>query len=175
MTYIHFKFSKITSIEKLNNFCEYMDKVLFVFREPFVEIAYNFFQKSNQYRFFKKIQRNSTNIIKDLKNMAWDVFHLWTLECECSIIDEGVDLIVPYFYCFDKGLLELKECFDLDTIFISKFTGERICFYHKHSYPIELLDKYKTIEKEKTRLENFSKENILNQIEYFENEINLLW
>ena len=107
--------------------------------------------------------------------MAWDVFHLWTLERECSIIDEGVDLIVPYFYCFDKGLLELKECFDLDTIFISKFTGERICFYHKHSYPIELLDKYKTIEKEKTRLENFSKENILNQIEYFENEINLLW
>jgi len=173
--YINFKFSKMKTIQKVENFCLYMDKVLFLFREPFVEIAYNFFEYGNQYRFFKKIQTNAKNILKDLKNMAWDVFHLWYLEASCSTEDEGADLFVPYFYCFDKGLLELKECFDLETLFVNKRTGERICFYHKHSYPIEIIEKYMNIEKEKIRRENFSYENIMTQIEYLEYEINSLW
>ncbi|MCH5180180.1 MAG: hypothetical protein J1F32_03080 [Erysipelotrichales bacterium] len=175
MCLFHFKFNKMTPLQKIEKFCSYMDEILFVFREPFIEIAYNLFTKSNQYRFFKKIQRNAKNITKDLRNMAWDVLHLWLLEANCSAMDQGVDLLVPYFYCFDEGLLELKECFDLDTIFVSQRTGERICFYHKHSYPLELLDQYKTIEKEKNRIEQFTNENISSQIEYLESEINLLW
>lgn len=175
ISFIHFKFNNMPPLQKLENFCLYMDSVLFVFREPFVEMAYNFFVKSNQYRFFKKIQRNANNINKELKNMAWDVYHLGSLETACSVMEQGADLLVPYFYCFDEGLLELKECFDLETLFVSQRTGERICFYHKHSYPLELIEKYKLIENEKIRREKFTNENILFQIEYLENEINSLW
>lgn len=107
--------------------------------------------------------------------MAWDVFHLWSLEFACSTEDMGADLFVPYFYCFDKGLLELKECFDLETLFVNKRTGERICFYHKHSYSIDIIEEYMTIDKEKSRRENFSHDNIKLQIEYLENEISSLW
>lgn len=172
---IHFKCYKLKPLEKLESFCLYMDQRLFVLREPFIEVAYNFYTKSNQYKFFKKIQKNAKNIIKDLKNMAWDVFHLWMLETECSSVDDGYDLLVPYFYCFDGGLLELKECFDLETIFVNKKTNERICFYHKHSYPLELLEQYKTIEKERIRRRHFNHENISSQIEYLEKEIDSLW
>ena len=173
--FINFKFSKMKTLQKLEKFCSYMDEMFFLFREPFVEIAFQFFELGNQYRFFKKIQINAKNILKDLKNMAWDVFHLWGLEARCSTEDKGADLLVPYFYCFDKGLLELKECFDLETLFVNKRTKERICFYHKHSYPIEIIEKYKTIEKEKVRREKFSYENVMTQIGYLENEINALW
>ena len=173
--YIHFKFNKMKPLQKLENFCLYMDKMLFLFREPFVEVALSFFVHKNQYRFFKKIQVNSKNILKDLKNMTWDIFHLWSLEFACSTEDMGADLFVPYFYCFDKGLLELKECFDLETLFVNKRTGERICFYHKHSYPIDIIEEYMTIDKEKTRRENFSHDNIKMQIGYLENEIRSLW
>lgn len=173
--YINFKFYKMKILQKLENFCLYMDKMFFIFRDPFVEIAFNFFERGNQYRFFKKIQRNSKTIDKDLKNMAWDVFHLWSLEAACSTEDMGADLLIPYFYCFDKGLLELKECFDLETLFVNQRTGERICFYHKHSYPIKIINQYKTIEKEKRRRANFSYDNITAQIEFLENEINSLW
>lgn len=82
--FINFKFSKMKTLQKLENFCLYMDKMFFLFREPFVEMAFNFFEQGNQYRFFKKIQINSKTVIKDLKNMAWDVFHLWSLEAACS-------------------------------------------------------------------------------------------
>jgi len=40
-----------------------------------------------------------------IKNMAWDVFHLQYLIDNCSLLDEGVDLLIPYFYCFDESLL----------------------------------------------------------------------
>ena len=173
--FINFKFKKMKTLQKLENFCLYMDKMLFLFREPFVEIAFNFFEYGNNYRFFKKIQINAKDIIKELKNMAWDVFHLWCLEAACSTGDVSADLFVPYFYCFDKGLLELKECFDLETIFVNTRTRERICFYHKHSYPIDIIEKYVTIEKEKARRQNFSYENIMSQIDYLETEINSLW
>lgn len=173
--FINFKFNKMKPLQKLENFCMYMDKLFFIFREPFVEVAFNFFERGNQYRFFKKIQINARNILKDLRNMAWDIYHLWSLESACSTVDMGADLLVPYFYCFDKGLLELKECFDLETLFVNNTTGERICFYHKHSYPIDIIEKYRSIEKEKIRRENFSHDNILTQIEYLENEINSLW
>ncbi|MDE6058822.1 MAG: hypothetical protein K2G44_02155 [Clostridia bacterium] len=173
--FINFKFSKMKTLQKLEEFCSYMNGMLFLFREPFVEVAFQFFELGNQYRFFKKIQINAKNILKDLKNMAWDVFHLWSLEARCSTEDKGADLLVPYFYCFDKGLLELKECFDLETLFVNKRTKERICFYHKHSYPMEIIEKYKTIEKERERREKFSYENIMIQIGCLENEINSLW
>ena len=173
--FINFKFKKMKTLQKLENFCLYMDKMFFLFREPFVEIAFNFFEYRNQYRFFKKIQVNAKSILKELRNMAWDVFHLWHLEAGCSIEDMGADLYVPYFYCFDKGLLELKECFDLETLFVNQRTGERICFYHKHSYPLDIIEKYKSIEREKIRGENFSHENIMMQIEYLEKEISSLW
>ncbi len=173
--YINFKFAKMKPLQKLENFCLYMNQVLFIFREPFVEIAFNFFEKGNQYRFFKKIQRNAHDMIKNLKNMAWDVFHLYSLELVCSTVNKGADMLIPYFYCFDKGLLELKECFDLETLFVNLRTGERICFYHKHSYPMEIINNYKTIEMERNRRTNFSHENIAMQIEFLENQINSLW
>lgn len=173
--FINFKFYKIKTLQKLENFCLYMDKIFFLFREPFVEVAFNFFEHGNQYRFFKKIQINAKNILKNLRNMAWDIYHLGYLEVLCSTGDKGADLFVPYFYCFDKGLLELKECFDLETLFVNERTGERISFYHKHSYPIDIIEKYMSIEKEKIRRKNFSHDNILMQIEYLENEINSLW
>lgn len=173
--FINFKFNKMKTLQKLENFCMYMDRMFFLFREPFVEVAFNFFEHGNQYRFFKKIQKNAKNILKNLRNMAWDIYHLWCLESACSTVDMGADLLVPYFYCFDKGLLELKECFDLEALFVNEKTGERICFYHKHSYPIEVIEKYMSIEKEKIRRENFSHENIMMQIEHLENEITSLW
>lgn len=173
--YINFKYNKITTLQKLEKFCFYMDTMFFMFREPFVEVAFNFFERGNQYRFFKKIQRNAKNVIKDLKNMAWDVFHLWTLEAACSTEDPRADLLIPYFYCFDKGLLELKECFDLETLFVNHRTGERICFYHKHSHPIDIIEKYKLIEQEKIRRASFTQENIMNQIKFLEKEISSLW
>lgn len=175
MSYINFKFYKQSVIEKINSFCEMMNNMLFIFAEPFIELAYNFFSYGAKYRFFSRIQKNSTNILKSLKNMAWDVYHLWSLEAQCSVIEFGADLLIPYFYCFDKGLLEVKECFDLDAMFICKSTGERICFYHKHSYPIELIESYLDIEKEEERRKKFNKDNIMAMIDWLEFEIENLW
>ena len=152
-----------------------MNNMLNLFVEPLVELAYNYFKYGSEYKFFSKIQRNSRNIIKSLKNMAWDIYHLWSLEAQCSVIELGADLLIPYFYCFDKRLLEVKECFDLDAMFICKSTGERICFYHKHSYPIEIIENYLDILNEKERKEKFNKDNLMAMIDWLESEVENLW
>ena len=60
-------------------------------------------------------------------------------------------------------------------MFICKSTGERICFYHKHSYPIELIESYLDIEKEEERRKKFNKDNIMAMIDWLEFEIENLW
>ena len=104
--------------------------------------------------------------------MTWDLVHMHVLERQCSIIEDGADYYIPYFYSFDKDFFEVKKCFDLKAIFINKKTQDYVPFYNNFSYDYDLYLKYQNVER--YRENNYSIENITKLISKYEHEVKAL-
>lgn len=172
--YVEFKNKRKTIIKKVEELCNIYHSKLYSFSHPMVEIACNFFKKKSEYHFFHGVQKGCKDIIKTLKNMTWDIVHMHVLERQCSIIEDGADYYVPYFYSFDKDFFEVKKCFDLKAIFINKKTHDYVPFYNNFSYDYDLYLKYQNVEKERYRENNYSIENITKLISKYEHEVEAL-
>ncbi|WP_392565348.1 hypothetical protein RHO15_06990 [Utexia brackfieldae] len=73
-------------------------------------IAHTYFKQGQKLRFFKKIQKNKSNLKSILNNMAWDLFHIRLLEKRLMI--KPIDSERYFFSAlltFDKDLIEIMD------------------------------------------------------------------
>ncbi|MDO5558496.1 MAG: hypothetical protein Q4F95_02745 [Oscillospiraceae bacterium] len=128
IVYIQFRYNKLK--DKINLLCDFMNHDLCAIMIPELILAKHYFEKGQKYRFFGKIQKNRIDVLENLKNMAWDIFHLRMNERECLYFNKNkTDILIPYFYTYDKRLSEIKKCYDLDAIALCVETQESYQFY----------------------------------------------
>ena len=75
--------------------------------------------------------------------MAWDIFHLKSLEWEYVLYDSIADINFLYFCTYDAGILEeLKKYFELDALAVCSRTKEAFPFYHYKHLPEDIERRY---------------------------------
>jgi hypothetical protein len=95
-----------------------------------LEIAAVYFEKKQNLAFFGKIQKGNKEILTDIKNLTWDVFHLRHQEFLLGVEPvKGIDVNLVLFCTLDKRLIELKDIIKLKAIAYNKKTLNHYPFY----------------------------------------------
>ncbi|MCH5155611.1 MAG: hypothetical protein J1F69_03305 [Clostridiales bacterium] len=66
--------------------------------------------------FFGKIQKGRKDIVKNLRNMAWDIFHLNNIFNGMLIPRKGIDFVIPFFITYDRRLKDIAPIYKLKSI-----------------------------------------------------------
>ena len=158
--------------QKMIELCDFMNFKLCAMMQPELILAKHYFEQGQCCLFFGKIQRNNEKNLDNIRNMAWDLFHLRMLEEGCTVrMNNKADANIPYFCTYDQRLLNVKDCYELKSIAINYKTGEKIPFYSKTEEIVEYLQKYGTQEQLIARMSGRPNVNIMNVIDLLEKEI----
>lgn len=172
MCYIQLKFPHFSVGKKMDLLCEFMNLQLFTMLQPELILAKQYFQHGQDYYFFGKVQKGRTDVVKIIKNMAWDLFHMRMLEAGCAYkSSKKSDVFVPCFFTYDKRLHQVKECYELKSMAINNKTYQRFTFYAKTDEIVEYIKKYSTAEKLLERNANRSTVNVDKLIKELEKDI----
>lgn len=172
MCYIQLKHKTRSLEQKMIELCDFMNEELCVMMQPELILAKRYFEQGQKCTFFGKIQKNNDNIWGNIKNMAWDLFHLRMLEQGCAIrMNEQADVNIPYFCTYDRRLLNVKECYELKSMAINYRTGEKYPFYSKMEEIVAYLKEYGTQEQLVARISRGSNVNLEKVIYLLETEI----
>ncbi|MBA2656402.1 MAG: hypothetical protein H0U70_05385 [Tatlockia sp.] len=107
---IHFNRPKLTLAQKMDKILDFMDKELTTIFVRELIIAYEFFKQGTKLKFFGKIQNNNLNILRDIRNMAWDFFHIRQLEETLTIkFNKKTRYFFPSLLTFDKKFNQIIE------------------------------------------------------------------
>ena len=80
-------------------------------------LALEFWRRGTQFSFFSKIQKGNRDLIKNIKNMAWDFFHIISAQLNFSyILEEQADINMPLFCTADKRLQDLCKITKLQCV-----------------------------------------------------------
>ena len=76
--------------------------------------------------FFSKIKKGNKNIIKNLKNMAWDIFHIHNTINNLSIqTNKIIDITIPLFVTYDKRLKDILPIYKLKAAAFIKNSSQK--------------------------------------------------
>jgi len=130
IVYINLKHKRCTARTKFDKFLEFCDKVIGKFEPTANNLAFLYFENQNL-KFFKKIKDTNKDILADIKNMAWDIFHVRQLVDYATFTFEDSDTIyIPVFISKDKGLNEIRHAFQIKCMIVhSKNKLNRIPSY----------------------------------------------
>jgi hypothetical protein len=93
-------------------------------------LALEFFRKGTKIKFFGKFQNRNKNIIKDIQNVTWDIYHLRSLDF-LYIFNQHpkADITLSYLYSLDKKFNEVRSIVKLHTLVVDKDLGWSFPFY----------------------------------------------
>lgn len=103
--------SKTDQHKKMKELVDYLKCVSGIFLSRELEVCYYFFGHDKRVqRFFKKIQKNSKDIVKTIIGMSWDLTHIRLIErvYACRTV-ENVDFSICCGMTSDKGLQEIMQ------------------------------------------------------------------
>ena len=173
--FVQLQYPKLTAKQKLEMLFSLFDIDSYELCRPMTELAYDYYKGCGGEYFFRKIQSKAKNIVKEIKNMAWDIFHLKSLEWEYVLYDSIADINFPYFCTYDAGILEeLKKYFELDALAVCSRTKETFPFYHYKHLPEDIGRRYFNHAEEIKRKSNNSECDFKKIIEKYELAINNL-
>ena len=170
--------SKKSQYKKLGEFIEFCHSELYTLSLREIIIANKYYQEGQNLTFFGKIQKNRKNLIDEIKNMAWDLYHVSEMERNFERFSQENYYYFPSFLTFDKRLIEIIELYSLKAICISG--NNDIYPAYDMSNFIELikensdLEKYITDEAKEIRDSKRETVNISNIINDLENELLLI-
>lgn len=102
---------------KMEKFVEFCHAKLHTMAAREMTIAKTFFTFGQKIGFFGKIQKNRTDILKTLKNMAWDLWHIRQLEHSLAKRPENLArYFFPALLTFDKDLLAIMDLYSLKSV-----------------------------------------------------------
>ena len=174
MCYIQLENKSCSLSKKMYKLCDFMANEMCTMMQPELILAKRYFSQGQNCKFFGKIQKKNANIIADIKNMAWDLFHLRMLEIGCTIkMNPKADVNIPYFCTYDQRLLDIKDCYELCSLAINYRTGEKVPFYSNIKEIVDYLDKYGTEEQFVARVSKCHSIDIKEIVEKLEKEMEL--
>jgi len=82
-----------------------------------INIAIEYFKKGNNFTFFSKIHKGNKKILKDIKNMNWDIFHVRHLEFLMGNFNMSkAKVVLPVLASMDKKFNELRGLIKLKAL-----------------------------------------------------------
>ena len=140
--------------KKMKQLCAFMDESLGLVMYPELILAKRYFDRGQNYSFFGRIQKGRKDIIESIQNMAWDLFHLRMLELGCAFpTAPHADFFIPYMFTYDKRLLEVKECYELEALAVNTKGYERFPFYAHMNEIAQFVKEISTLQKYEQRRE----------------------
>lgn len=125
MALIQLKNPRKENEKKLLELIEFCDSRLnrILLRE--VVIACKYFEVGQNLTFFGKIQKGSIDLIKNLKNMAWDLYHISEMERGMTYsFTDDTNYYLPVFLTFDTRLTEILQLYRIEAIGFSVVSQE---------------------------------------------------
>ena len=120
MAVIEFGSNKQRTLQgKLLELLKFFDKEVSMLPQLELIVACKYFELRNNEPFFKKIQRNSKELLFSINSMAWDIAH-WRnamdLMLVTSVTGNGPYFPIPYFLTFDAGFAALLGQIQLNGV-----------------------------------------------------------
>ena len=141
--WVKLHYSNNPAEEQFQKLCDIMTSEVHDFSSPEIAMAYDYYHNSeNTVSFFRKIQKNQNNLIKSIKNMAWDLFHITITIRQCLVKQTETNLTIPYFATYDKGLSKILKYYEMEALAICYRTQECFPFYSIKNIPPEAKKKY---------------------------------
>jgi hypothetical protein len=114
---------------KMEELCQFMhfDLKTLLVREAI--IALNYFRNRSKLTFFGRInprpKAQASELLKELRNMSWDLMLFRVMERIATLPGQG-DFLIPYFLTFDRKMVQLFDLFPLKGILSHSGTGQMI-------------------------------------------------
>lgn len=164
------KFTKFLEFE-----CNCLNNTL-----PNIYNVYVSILKKDPYKLYGKIHKNNSNILANIKNMCWDINHLYTLKKSMIFKrDNCVDVTLPLLFTYDKGLKEISKLMKVKGVIVDH--NSKDVDYYVDTSKIKNLVGEKTLEKlfcissKEKRFEVFNYQNIDLIIEELEKELTAIY
>lgn len=130
MVSIQFRWPKLSIDEKMERFAEFGDVVLATLGSREIALARAYFERSQSMRFFSKAQKSRKDLLKILRNMAWDLTHIRRMElCMAAGGRSGARYFFPALLTFDKGLIEVLDLYPLKALAFEARRAEPLPFF----------------------------------------------
>ncbi len=134
--------------DKMNMLVDFMSSKMHRMLHPELNLAKIYFNKGHTCGFFGGVYKKDNDIVKTIRNMAWDVFHLRMINDGASYYtDESADVLIPYFYTYDRRLNDIKLCYSVRALVINDKTNEVFPFYYLDKDTVDDIKGYSTFEK----------------------------
>ena len=138
-----FHYSNLPAEKQFQKLCDIMVSEIHDFPLPELAMAYDYYNNSeNTVSFFKKIQKNQDALIKNIRNMAWDIFHITFTIKQCLVRLDETNLMIPYFATYDKGLSKILKYYEMEALAICYRTQEYFPYYSISNIPPDVKKKY---------------------------------
>lgn len=125
--YIEFSNTKKSAKNKVMALFDFVNEQLGFIAERELEVCYYYFNHDEKTKkFFKKVQKNSKDLLDTINGMAWDLIHIRLIEQQFTIkpTDE-VRFAIHMLLTYDNGL---KEILQINPV-------EQIAFYEEVPIP----------------------------------------
>ncbi|WP_431225396.1 hypothetical protein ACQ86O_12040 [Serratia sp. L9] len=130
MAAIQLKSPRASLKNKLSVFLQFCDDEmasLFV-RETILAKAY--FERGQKFDFFGKIQKNKDDILVQLANMAWDLWHIRQMEEVMTFTpSKRARYLFPAFLTFDKKFIEVIDLYPMKSLAYNVVNPRPMPFY----------------------------------------------
>ncbi|MBB3611508.1 hypothetical protein [Rhizobium sp. BK602] len=122
--------SKTSINEKIAAFLEFSHSQLATMAAREIALARAYFERGQNLTFFGKIQRNRSDILGQLDNMAWDLLHIRQLEKMLTLASPtGRRYFFSALLTFDKRFIEVIDLYPLKSCAFKTDGKEIIPFY----------------------------------------------
>jgi len=126
----------LSLFDKEKEYVKFFHEKINMLSDREANLAKLYFMYGTKISFFVKIQKGSKNIVSNLKNMAWDIFHIHnTINNLARQTDKMIDFTIPFFVTYDKRLKDILPIYKIKAIAFIKNTAD------KHfNYVTDLMD-----------------------------------
>ena len=153
MSQIQLEHSKLLVEKKLEMFVEFIANKLCRMMQPEINLAKVYFSKGSGCGFFGKIHMGNKNALVQLKNMTWDLMHLRFMDYSSLMFDaKKADVLIPYFFTYDKRLQDIRECYNLQALAINPYNYSVFPIYVMVDGIQDILKEHCTFGKHKERM-----------------------
>ena len=157
----------LTLLQKEEKYAEVFHYKVGLISEREANLAKLFFVYGTKVSFFGKIQKGNKNIIKDIKNMAWDVFHINnTIHNICIQSNKMIDFTMPYFITYDRRLKEILPIYKINSAAFVKGTFDKYIHYQTDLIDPIIKNKYFVLKSFSERMEKIKDKNEKDMLEH---------
>lgn len=116
--------------KKLAEFLEFNHSKLATMSGRETAIARAYFDRGQQLTFFGKVQKGRDDLLAQLSNMAWDMWHVRQLEEAMTFrLSKEARYFFPALLTFDKRLIEVIDLYPLKSCAFKAGDSEPLPFY----------------------------------------------